>query len=79
MLDHILNTAQNFERIHGIKPDVIYINPLHYESLRRLHSGLFHPEQEVDLGFRLVILPGSVLSHPEAAQLSIERRLTQVA
>ncbi len=64
MLDHILNTAQNFERAHGMKPDVIYINPLHFECLYKLHYGLFHPDQEMAPGFRLVILPASVPVHP---------------
>jgi hypothetical protein len=63
MLDHILNTAQNFERAHGMKPDVIYINPLHFECLYKLHYGLFHPDQEMAPGFRLVILPASVPVH----------------
>jgi hypothetical protein len=40
MLDHILNTAQTFERTHGIAPDVVYINPFHYESLCRYRKAL---------------------------------------
>lgn len=62
-----------------MKPDVIYINTLHHESLLKLHSGLFHPGQEVEPGFRLAILPGSVLTHPEAALLPTKRRLKRVA
>ena len=33
MLDYIQNTAQIFECEYGIIPDVMYINPLHYERL----------------------------------------------
>jgi hypothetical protein len=79
MLDHILNTAQTFERTHGTAPDVIYINPSHYESLYKYHSELFQPNQDVPLGFRLVIMPSSILTHPEAALLSVTRHLIRVA
>ena len=79
MLDHILNTAQTFEKLHGIAPDVIYINPSHYERLYKYHSDLFQSDQGVYLGFRLVILPGSMLAHPEAALLAVTRYLSRVA
>ena len=79
MLDHILRTAQTFENTHGIAPEVIYINPSHYESLCRQHAELFLPDQGVRLGFRLVILPASMLIHPEAALLSATRQYRQVA
>ena len=79
MLDHILNTAQTFEKLHGTAPDVIYINPSHYESLYKYHSELFQSEQGVCLGFRLVILPSSLLIHPEAALLAVTRRWSEVA
>ena len=79
MLDHILNTAQTFERIHGIAPDVVYINPVHYESLCRYHSELFQSNQNVHLGFLLVILPSSMLTHPEAALLDVTWQLERIA
>ena len=79
MLDHILNTAQTFEKLHGIAPDVIYINPSHYERLYRYHSDLLQSGQGIYLGFRLVILPGSLLTHPEAALLAVTRYLSRVA
>ncbi len=79
MLDHILNTAQTFENMHGIAPDVVYINPSHYERLYKYHSDIFQSAQGIYLGFRLVILPGSMLAHPEAALLAVTRRLSRVA
>jgi len=33
MLDDILKTARTFESTHGTAPDIIYINPCHYERL----------------------------------------------
>lgn len=79
MLDHLLSTAQAFERTHGVTPDVVYINPRHYENLRRHCPELFDREQEVELGFRLVILPGSLLTHPEAARLTDGPGMSHVA
>lgn len=70
MLDYILNTAQAFEREHGIAPDIIYINPMHYERLTRYSPGLFAPGNKLEFGFRLVIVPANVLAHPQASLLS---------
>jgi hypothetical protein len=70
MLDYILNTAQTFEREHGTAPDVIYINPLHYEQVTRYCPDLFAPGSKLHLGFRLVIVPATVLAHPQAALLT---------
>lgn len=70
MLDHILNTAQAFEREHGIVPDVIYINPLHYEQLTRQSPELFAPGCRLRPGFRLVIVPANILAHPRGSLLS---------
>jgi len=79
MLDHILNTAQTFERTHGTAPNIIYINPPHYECLYKHHPELFQPDQTLNLGFRLVILPSNMLTHPKAALLDTTRYLSQVA
>lgn len=79
MLDHILNTAQTFEHTHGTAPDVIYINPSHFECLYKHHSELFETNQVIHLGFRLVIMPSSMLSHPKAALLDVTRHLSRVA
>jgi hypothetical protein len=79
MLDHILKTAQTFENTHGTPPDVIYINPSHYEGLCKYYPELFSPSQDIKLGFRLVIVPRSTLVHPEAVLLSTTRQLGQVA
>ena len=69
MLDHILQCVQAFEREHGTSPDVVYINPFHYEALRRYHPEVFAAAETFPLGFRLVIVPSNLLPHPEAALL----------
>jgi hypothetical protein len=72
MLDYLLNTAQAFEREHGIAPDVI-INTLHYEQLTRYNPELFAPGNRLQPGFRLVIVPANVLAHPAASLLAARR------
>lgn len=69
MLSYILQQAQQFERDFGVAPNVVYINPQHYEALLREMPDLFGPGQALRLGFRMVILPSSRLAHPEAALL----------
>jgi hypothetical protein len=44
-------TAQSFEREHGIVPDVVYINPLHYEQLTRYNPELLRPGANRAWGF----------------------------
>ena len=41
MLDDILQCVQAFEREHNASPDVVYINPFHYDALRRYHPDVF--------------------------------------
>lgn len=79
MLDQILRCIQDFERVHGTVPDVVYINPFHYAGLRRYHPDIFEAGETFTLGFRLVIVPGTLLPHPEAALLNGSRRDRHVA
>lgn len=79
MLDHILKAAQTFANTHGTAPDIVYINPFHYAGLCKHHPELFSPNQGVRLGFRLVIIPSSTLTHPRAAMLPATRHFWQVA
>lgn len=79
MLDHILQCVQAFEREHNTSPDVVYINPFHYEGLYRYHPGLFEGHKPFLPGVRLVIVPANLLTHPEAAFLSDARCWPQVA
>ena len=79
MLDQILQSIQTFEVEHGMSPDTVYINPYHYEGLRRYHPDLFGSDEPVKLGFRLIIVPGNVLTHPEAALSGIMPYCSHVA
>ena len=67
MLDQILQSVQTFRNEHGMSPDIVYINPFHYAGLRRFHPDLFGTDEPVALGFRIIIVPSNVLTHPEAS------------
>jgi len=79
MLDHFLATARAFEKQHGTTPNVVYINPYHYEQLCRHCPGLLEPDHGLNHGFRLAILPLSRLPHPNAAMLPALRPHTRAA
>ncbi|HAJ91882.1 MAG TPA: hypothetical protein DCO71_04565 [Gammaproteobacteria bacterium] len=79
MLDHIMKAAQTFENTHGTSPDIVYINPSHYECLYKHNPELFSQNQHIHLGFRLVIMPGCTLIHPKAAMLPAAQHFSQVA
>jgi hypothetical protein len=70
MLDHILATAQSYEREHGMRPNVLYLNPDHHRVLIEYYPALFERDPAISLNFRLVIVAASQLSHPQAAYVA---------
>ncbi len=70
MLDHILATAQSYEREHGIRPNVLYLNPDHLRVLVKAYPALFEQDPAICLDFRLMIVAASQLSHPQAAYVT---------
>jgi len=70
MLSHILRQVQAYERRHGIRPNVVYINPQHLHILRLYYPWLFTADPALRLGFRLVLVEAGSLSHPEALWVS---------
>jgi hypothetical protein len=60
---------QEFERMHGRHPQVIYLNPRHMRHLMQECPDLFSERRPVPLGFRIVVLPEEELPHPKAAWL----------
>lgn len=69
MLSYLLRIMQEFERVHGRHPQVIYLNPRHMRHLEHECPDLFSDRRPVPLGFRIVVLPEEQLSHPKAAWL----------
>lgn len=83
MLDHILRQAYDFERRHGVAPDVMYLNEDHYNALREDAPGLFSDPPAMPLGFEIMILPRDTLLFPRAAVLNkqqpVERPIREPA
>lgn len=69
MLSYILRIMQEFERMHGRHPQVIYLNPRHMRHLTIECPDLFSERRPVPLGFRIIVLPEEELPHPKAAWL----------
>lgn len=69
MLSHLLLRVREYERIHGVAPNAICINPMHFEVLFRECPGLFDPDPEISLGFRIIIVPSCRQAHPEVLRL----------
>ena len=70
MLDHILRQVQEFERRHGYRPNVVFINQRHYGVLRQNCPGLFQSDPSIALGFRLAVVSNDLVSQPEVLRLT---------
>jgi hypothetical protein len=40
MLSHIVSLVSNYERSHGVRPNLVYMNETHYECLREELPGV---------------------------------------
>ncbi len=77
MLSYILGIIESFERTHGRRPQLVYLNAYHMHELMQECPDLFDPTTAIPLGFRIVILPESELPQPKAAWLPPRRRVVQ--
>lgn len=59
--------AQEFERRHGVRPNVLYLNVTHYTVLRDDCPDLFRPGSRPSLGVHIVIKSDRDQLHPEVA------------
>lgn len=50
MLSFIYRLAMDFERVHGAKPNMLYLNHFHFERVR----GEFADPHDVDLMMRVL-------------------------
>ena len=63
MLSFLYRLATDFEREHGYRPNLLYISPLHYQSLRHDLASIQGLGELVRfLGMEIVIEPE--VSHP---------------
>ena len=76
MLSYILGIIEAFERRHGRRPQLVYLNAHHMQQFMEECPDLFDPSTAVPLGFRIVIVPASELAHPRAVWLPPRVRAT---
>ena len=75
MLTEILRSVQRFEREHGEAPNVVYLNPDHWQALMHELPGLRGAAAvPTPLGFHVLILPREDLVHPRSARLPLGLR-----
>ncbi|HEX7045844.1 MAG TPA: hypothetical protein VF203_14655 [Burkholderiales bacterium] len=73
MFSYLMGLVQEFEKRHGRRPQVVYLNARHMRRFMEECPDLFDPETAMPLGFRIVVLPESELSQPRAAWLPRRR------
>lgn len=74
MFSYLLGIIQDFERKHGHRPQLVYLNPSHMRQFMEECPDLFDKETAMPLGFRIVILPECELAHPKAVWLPPRRQ-----
>jgi hypothetical protein len=73
MLSFLYRLIRGFQREHGVAPNVVYLNPLHYRALCENLSALAPERIETFLGVHMVLEPTA--THPYVAwQDSAHRR-----
>ena len=65
MLSHILHQVQRFERSHGVRPNVVYVNREHYAALRENYPQIFRQDPEIALGFRIAVVSSIAIQPAE--------------
>jgi len=73
MLAHIIHQVQEFHRVHGALPNVLYLNSGHYATLQKNNPEIFSddnlPHEISLLGLKLVMVPPDFLPHPKVARV----------
>ncbi len=66
MLSHLYRLTDAFRRAHGFCPNLLYLNPRHYQWLRASLAGLRN-ESEVRRFLGMDVLIVSEIEHPDVA------------
>ena len=66
MLDYLYNSAVNYQKLHGLKPNLVYLNNRHFQTLQNqleTHHQLADLFKQFDL--KIVLSPSQ--THPSFA------------
>jgi len=73
MLSYLYRLAADYQRTHGCRPNLVYLNRQHYRMLCENLGGMHNEEQIARfLGMHVCICPD--LTHPDVARIAPERR-----
>jgi hypothetical protein len=73
MLSHLYRIASEFERRHGVAPNLLYLNYQHFDQLRKALPGLQSNEKLLrQLGLQLILQNDRL--HPGVAWSSLLAR-----
>jgi len=72
MLGFIYRLMRDFERAHGVLPNVLYINPFHQKHLAAAFNADFSMQQITSLLHMEMIIDNDVM-HPHVAWLQAAR------
>ena len=74
MLSYLYRLATAFERTHGHRPNLVYLNRLHYRMLQQNLAGL-NNEEEIAHLLKMDIVISPDTCHPDVAWVSpVQRR-----
>jgi len=76
MLSHLYRLTDAFRRTHGFCPNLLYLNPRHYQWLRASLAGLRN-ESEVRRFLGMDVLIVSEIEHPGVAYWTEARGAAQ--
>lgn len=73
MLSYLYRLATAFERTHGHRPNLVYLNRLHYRMLQQSLAGLSN-EEDIEGLLRMDIVIDPDICHPDVAWVSPVQR-----
>jgi hypothetical protein len=73
MLSYIMGLVQAFEYRHGVRPQMVCLNPRHLRRLLVEYPDIDHEKFFGNLGVRILVLPENDLPHPRVVWLPPSR------
>jgi len=74
MLGHIYSLINRFEQSHGISPNLLYLNPIHYEHLKAALDESYTLTRIIELLHMDIIIQSDRI-HPHAVWIHAKQRI----
>lgn len=69
MLSHIYRIVMQFEQTHGYRPNLLYLNPIHFYHLREQLDNRNIEQIRLLLGMEIIITNDAIHPHVAAVKL----------